>query len=278
MINLSIPDPNSPGSVADWIELIVAVEKIPMSKAEVSSKIESSIGNEPGDDFLTSIWDELEVRMLFYGLHPPFIVNSLDVTPNIEWEENPEYLMCLILALTGNPSNPTPTGKLFERISREALKNYLNGEALVVGHPSLHSVKSICNHTYESFKSELPSNYKDRGLDVVGWKPFLDKRGNQVVVLMQCAGGLNWYTKTGDVVVRAWTEKYITFGCSPVRGFSTAVAITDREHFEEVSFETDLLFDRLRIISNVLDINIQGSLRTEIRDWCGNRLLEINNS
>lgn len=277
MFSTDIVDSNSISGVADWVELVVALNKQPMAKAEVSSKIEGAIGDEPSDSFLSDVWDELDTRMNYYGVHPPFIVEPLDIVPNIDWEENPEYPMCLILALTGNPSNPTPTGKLFERICREAIKNYLNGEAIVFGFPSPHTVQSICDLTYEIFKRNLPANFKDRGLDVLGWKPFGDKRGNQVIILMQCAGGLNWYTKTGDIVQRAWTEKYMTFGCTPVRGFSTAIAITDTEMFEEVSFETDLLFDRPRIINNVLSFELEGNLRTEILDWCKNRIQEISN-
>ena len=185
--------------------------------------------------------------------------------------------MCLILSLTGNPSNPTPTGKLFERISKEAIKNYLNGEAIVFGHPARFTIAELSNLTNEIFKSELPANYNDRGVDVVAWKPFNDKRGNQVIILMQCAGGFNWISKTGDVVLRAWTEKYMTFGSKPVRGFSTVVVIADKVRFEEISFETDLLFDRPRIYRNTVDAELEATLRPAILTWCNERIAEILN-
>ena len=275
MFNIDIPDASSIDSVSDWIELAVTYEKEPISKSAVSSKIEGSSGEEPSDAFLSSVWDELEVRMNLYGENPPFICDRIEVAPNIIWEEYPEYMMCLILAMTGNPSNPTPTGKLFERISMEAAKNYINGEAIIFGHPSKIKVANICQLTNEKFKSELPANYNDRGLDVIAWKPFNDKRGNQVIVLLQCAGGHNWTSKTGDVVLRAWKEKYITFGCTPIRGFSTVVVITDRERFEEISFETDLLFDRPRIFRNTVKFDIEINLRNEIKDWCKEELMRF---
>lgn len=277
MINCEIPDPSDVGVVADWIELNVTVEKQPIVKAAIASKIESASGDEPSDNFISDIWDELELRMDLYGNNPPFVVDNMEVTPNLVWEQNPEYLMWLILSLTGNPSNPTPTGKLFERTSKEAAKNYLAGEALVFGHPGKVTVAQLCGELLEKFKSELPPNYNDRGLDVVAWKPFNDKRGNQVIVLMQCAGGANWTTKTGDVVLRAWCEKYVTFGCKPIRGFSTAVVISDRDRFEEISFEADLLLDRTRLYRNTRDYQVQDSLRSETLDWCNNRLQEILN-
>lgn len=277
MLALDIPDPSDEGCVADWIELSVGYEGIPIPKAAVAHKIEMASGGEPSDAFMSSVWDELETRMNLYGVHPPFIVDPMEVVPNIAWEDNPEYIMCLILSLTGNPSNPTPTGKLFERISKEAIKSYLQGEAIVTGHPGHYRVEDICNLTYEGFKSEFPANYNDRGVDVVAWKPFNDNRGNQILILMQCAGGHNWTTKTGNVVARAWTEKYITFRCYPVRGFSTAVIVSNSEIFEEISFETDLLFDRTRIYRNIVDQPLEGTLRQEIRTWCDARFLEILN-
>jgi hypothetical protein len=277
MIKLDIPDPSDKCIVADWIELNIAIEKTAIPKAAVISKLESSLGDESGDAFISSVWDELELRMLLYGDHPPFVVVGLEVVPNLIWEENPEYLMCIILSLVGNPVNPTPTGKLFERLSKEAAKNYISGSALVFGHPSRLTVAELCKHTFEKLKSELPQNYNDRGVDVIAWKPFADGRGNQIIILMQCAGGKNWTKKTGDVVMRAWKEKYITFGCTPVRGFSTVVIISKSEEFEEISFETDLLLDRTRIYRNTKNYELEFNLRLEIQEWCNYRLQEILN-
>ncbi len=277
MIDLDIPDPTNVEIVADWIELSVAWEQEPVSKAAIGHKIEMASGDEPSDAFLSNVWDLLDYRMLLYGEHPPFIVNGQEVTPNLIWEECPEYVMCLILSLTGNPVNPTPTGKLFERVSREAVKQYINGEAIIFGHPTQYTINQICGLTNEGFKRELPANYNDRGVDVIAWKPFGDQRGNQVIILMQCAGGHNWVLKTGDVATRAWREKYITFGCTPLKGFSTAVVISNSEVFEEISLEADLLFDRTRIYRNIVDRPLEGTLSNEVKVWCDTRIAEILN-
>lgn len=277
MIVLGIPDSSDVGSVADWIEFCVTYESASISKAAMLHKIEMDSGDEPSEAFISSVWDELDKRMMLYGDHPPIVVQGMEVVPNLTWHDCPEYMMCLILSLTGNPSNPTPTGKLFERVSMEATKGYLQGNAVVFGHPSKQTIATVCVMTREGFKSEFPPNYNDRGVDVIAWKSFDDQRGNQVIILMQCAGGHNWTSKTGDVVARAWTEKYITFGCTPIRGFSTAVVISDSEVFEEVSFEADLLFDRPRIYRHTVDRPLEGNLRIEVRTWCDARILEILN-
>ncbi len=276
MLSLDIPDPSNKDSVADWIELAVGYEAVPMSKAAVITKLQTALGDEPADDFISSVWDELENRMYLYGEHPPFVIDSMEVNPNLNWQDNPEYIMCLILALTGNPVNPTPTGKLFERISKEAIQNYIQGQAIVTGHPGQYNVQQICNLTYELFRNELPPQYNDRGVDVIAWKSFNDQRGNQILILMQCAGGHNWFTKTGDVKLRPWTEHYIGFHSPPVRGFSTAVVVP-KSQFYNISLETDLLFDRTRIYRNVIDHQVEGTLRIEVLTWCNTRLLEILN-
>src|SRR5688572_7542470 len=103
MIKVDIPDAYNVDTVADWIELNVTLEKASVSKTAVISRLESDSGEEPADTFISSVWDELEYRMNLYGKHPPFIISSREVSPNLKWEENPEYVMCLILSLTGNP-------------------------------------------------------------------------------------------------------------------------------------------------------------------------------
>jgi hypothetical protein len=277
MFKVDIPDPTDASVVADWVELSVVYTKSPISKAQLESKINAESGDETSDAFISSVWDILDRRSFLYGDIPPFIVEGLDVNPNIDWESNPEYLMLLILSLTGNPSNPTATGKLFERVSKEAVKNYMDGDAIVFGHPSRISIRNIAQTLQEGFKQELPTNYNDRGVDVIAWKPFNDGRGNQLIAFIQCAGGANWTSKTGDVVMRAWAERYMTFHCTPVRGFTTVVVIDDAERFQEVSFETDLLLDRLRIYRYTVNKQLENNLRNEIKMWCDNRITEIVN-
>lgn len=272
MLNIEIPDASDVGLVADWIELNVVYTQSPLSKATLSSLLEGALGSEPSEAFLSSVWDELALRIGLYGDNAPIGIEPLIVLPNISENARPEYVMCLILSLVGNSSNPTPTGKLFERVVREAVQNYINGNAIVFGHPDKLTIQEVCQLTNERFRQELPARYKDRGLDIIAWRPFNDERGNQVVILMQCAGGKNWTSKTGDIVLRSWEDK-IAFGCTPTRGFATVVTISNQERFEEVSFEAGLLFDRPRIYRSTTNLNEE--LREELRKWCANMISSV---
>jgi len=274
IIEYDIPNGNSIETVSDWVELSVTLTGDEISKTEVAAAIRSSLGDEPSGAFISDVWAELKRRLELYGSRPPYEVNELEVLPLTSFAANPAYVFCLVLSLEGNPVQPTVTGKLFERLCNEALKSYLGGETLTFGYPGTITVQHLCQLTGEQFKRELPAAANDRGLDVVGWKP-LDSRGNQIIVFMQCAGGKNWRSKTTDVVMRAWTEKYVGFHVKPTRAFATPISITNLDVFEEVSFETDLLFDRPRIYNNTVTLVPTASLAVEISDWCQERLADL---
>lgn len=274
IIEYDIPNGNSIETVTDWVELCITLTVDDISKTEVAAAIRSSTGDEPSNAFISDVWAELRRRLELYGSRPPYTVTDLQVLPLTSFEANPCYVFCLVLSLEGNPVQPTVTGKLFERLCNEALKSYLDGETLTFGYPGTVTVQHLCQLTGERFKQELPAAANDKGLDVVGWKP-LDRRGNQIIIFMQCAGGKNWRSKTGDVVMRAWAEEYVGFHAKPTRAFSTPIVISNLDEFKQVSWETDLLFDRPRIYNHTHALMSSDDLVCEISDWCKNRLPDL---
>jgi hypothetical protein len=271
-MSLEIPlyNPDSKDGVADWVEFYSALEENEISMTEVSSAIETYGGFEPEDSFMSDIWSELDRRQLLYGEKPPFIVDPSSVIPTIKWENNPEYMMCLLLSILGNSEDATATGKLFERLSSEAIKNYLGGCTIIYGHPSKQTVKDIANNLYERFNFPPSPNFKDRGLDVIGWKPFEDRRPSQVVILFQCAAGKNWKSKLRDLPIDAWCN-YIAWGVKPIRGFILPQIVPHKE-FEDCSCDAGVLIDRARIYRNTFNYDLGDELRDQIRIWCCNKI------
>jgi len=150
-------------SMADWVELYAAVGKTAISKSEVCSAIgegkdpeleESSTNDVRQEHLVDDVWLELERRESLYGEDPPFIFEKRRIVSKIDWKHHPEYLMCLLLSILGNPNTPiapsTETGKLFERLSSEAIKNYLGGHTIIYGHPSKLKVQNIADQLYEN--------------------------------------------------------------------------------------------------------------------------------
>src|SRR5229473_3430884 len=95
-----LPDPESIRRVADWIELNLSIGAERLSKAQVTSAIESLTGAEPAESFISDVWRELAYRQRLYS-QPLFQLNDRAIERRPEVEVTDEYLACLILSLYG---------------------------------------------------------------------------------------------------------------------------------------------------------------------------------
>lgn len=269
-----IPDPNRVETVADWAEFYVMQNQSELSKSTLRSYVEASSGSDPSDDFIDSVWMELETREKLYGANPPFSVESELLQPAFEWKERPEYMTCLIFSLEGNPVEPLQSGVLFERIINEAIRNFIGGESIPVGFPNTWKAEDIANSLNERYQYEPPEYRKDRNLDVVAWKSFSDERASQIVILIQCAAGHNWTSKKTELSLDAWC-KYIHFACKPIKGLAIPIVITDKIRLEEDSTDAGLIIDRTRIYCNIDKDLTPGELKDDLENWCSVRLEEM---
>ena len=280
-----LPDPESPQAVADWVELELAAGEPQLSKARVSSNIESVTGSEPGEGYLSDVWRELEERQSRYSQN--FFACGGDLVSRSSDQAAPSvYVACLLFSLYGVSDEHRTDPKIFERLAAEAIRNYIRGKVFVFGWPLLADVQAdialrvrdVATASRERFVEGPAARYKDRGVDVIAWQPFVEHsagehRSNQIVILAQCAAGANWREKTGQLPYKAWTE-YIHWACHPVLGFAVPRVIPP-ELWHDVSQETEgLLFDRIRIV-NLLAQGVQeGALGAEIEAWVTHELEE----
>lgn len=276
MLPYTIPDPNNRTIIADWAEFSVTYDSTGLSKTALAASVEASSAGEADEALVDSAWQELEHRELLYGDHPPFEVKGDMVKTSLTWEDVPEYMTCLIFALEGNATDSVPSGILFERLSNEAVKNFIGGKSFRAGFPPGMPVKDIARKINERFCYEPPSSRKDRDLDIVAWKDFGDERSSQLILLMQCAAGHNWKQKKKDLNLDAWS-KYIHFASKPVKGFSIPVIISDKKDLEEHSTDAGIILDRARIYRNVINGAPSDNLRDDLRAWCKQRLAEMLN-
>jgi hypothetical protein len=277
---IGIPDYNDVQQVADWIELRILVEGEGTSKTALSSHLESIGGEEPADSFMGFVWDELHYRHSIL-LQPHYSMTDQIVEPIMSLAVWPFYVACLILSLHGCSEGDRTITKLFERLSCQAVRNYLQGNAIVVGWPRgqhqgrnrKRKVQEIAQLVDERFIEEPSVRYNDRGVDVIGWSPFADKRSGQVVILMQSAAGHNWNEKP-PVPLEAWCE-YIHWASRPIRAFAVPCVVI-RTHWHDKSMDKGLLFDRIRI-ANLLTAGSQvdANLSFELSNWIRNTLPEL---
>lgn len=277
MLNYDISSPNDVDSVANWVEFYLAHENESISKADLSSNIEGAQGDEPSEDFISSVWNELEIREILYGDDSPFSVNGRIIEPRLDWKDKPFYMAFLIYSLEGNPNTPETTavdgGKLFEKICREAIKNYVGGDAIIYGFPAEQTVQDIAqNQLKEKFVFTPPNYRKDRNLDIFAWKSFGDNRSSQIIMLVQCAAGFNWKGKLNELNLSAWT-KYIHFAATPIKGFASPVTVTNAGNLEEHSTDGGVFFDRLRLFRLLNDL--PDDLKNECIEWCELRINQM---
>lgn len=280
MIQLS--NPKSVAKVADWIELNVATTQEHIAKSRVGSVVERESGTEPSESFLSDVWRQLEYRERLYR-NPIFKVSERTVEPIPDAHVSREYLACLIWSLEGVQGATQQPGKLFERITRKAVEVYLSGRAIVVGWPFepeedeteesqiQRKIRQVADEIKERFVEAPPARFNDRGVDVIGWIPFIDGRTGQVVLLVQCTAG-DWKGKV-PVPLDNWCQ-YIHWTRNPAIGFAVPRIIIDSD-WHERSREKGMMFDRARIINLLPQGTYDLDLGAELQAWVQEQLEEL---
>lgn len=265
-----LPDPDSTHTVADWVELEIASGEASIARSKV---ISVTSGDE---SFVSGVWRELERRQIHYAA-PVFHVSHDEVTKTAAVVQ-PEYVACLLYSLYGVSEEHRTDPKLFERMTAEAVKNYIQGEVFVFGWPVLDGqdvniglrVKAVATKTREKFVERPAGRYKDRGVDIIAWKPFdehqnKEHRTSQLVILSQCAAGADWRGKTGQLPYRSWL-RYIHWASNPITSFAVPRVIPD-DLWHDISEEAGVLFDRIRL-ANLLPNGVSDpELRSAIETW-----------
>ncbi|SRR6266498_2537782 len=281
---IELRDPNSVRRVADWVELNVAVRRERVSKAQVASAIESLRGTEPSESFTSDVWRELEYRHDLYT-NPTFEVSERTIEPQPNIEPSLEYLACLILSLFGVQETAHDPGKLFERITCKAVEQYLSGNAFVFGWPFepeaapaeresqlKQKIRRVAEALGERFVEAPPTQFNDRGVDVIGWIPFAEERSGQFVMLLQCTAQRNWKDKHA-VPLDSWCQ-YIHWTCDPIKGFAVPSIVIPKD-WHERSREKGILFDRARIINLLPTDTYDAALADELNTWVQEQLAEL---
>lgn len=271
-----LPDNTDYTLVADWVELQLTVDEGPLSRSAVSTRIESLTGSSP-DLLIAEVWAELRRRSLAYQPQRITVKDDL-IYPVSPQNVSAEYVACLLFSLYGMDRDHRTDPKLFERLVAEAIGNYLQGEVFVFGWPVMpgqdtdirRRIRTLADRMCENFAEEPASRYKDRGVDVVGWKPFVEveeagHRGGQIVVLAQCATGANWDTKTTELPFDSWMD-YIHWKSRPVKGFAVPKVIP-KDRWHDISKEGGLLFDRVRILNLLAKGVTDPNLALALSEW-----------
>jgi hypothetical protein len=276
---LALDDADSAERVADWLELELSLGEPSFSKSRVTAIVRDATGIEPGDTFASDVWRCLQGRIALYAT--PFFEIQADLASRREdvTDGRLEYEVCLFFSLYGASNLAGADPKLFERLSAEAIGRHMDGTVFVFGWPVLPNVetaigarvKQVSELLRERFVEAPAVQYKDRGVDIICWKPFAEpdhasRRSGQLVLLSQCAAGHDWRRKTHELPWASWVQ-YLHWATDPMRAFAVPCVIRD-EQWHDVAREVNgLVFDRVRLI-NYLPRGVQDAeLRLALEAW-----------
>lgn len=276
---LVLDDADKPDRVADWVELELSLGEESFSKAKLSSIIRDAAGDDPREEFISDVWRHLERRVALY-LNQYFerdrdlLRRRGDVMAT-----RLEYDVCLFFSLYGADQREGADPKLFERLSAEAIGRHIDGPYFVFGWPALENVQAaigarvqqVADLLRERFVEAPRDQYKDRGVDIISWKPFAEpdhasRRTGQLVVLSQCAAGHDWRDKTAQLPMGSWTQ-YVHWTNDPIPAFAVPCVIVD-DLWHDVNREVKgLVFDRVRLLNSLGDGVAENNLRAALMAW-----------
>ena len=225
---LELPDAEDAARVADWVELELSRGEPSFSKSKLASVLRDVGGVDPGEPFISDVWRHLRRRIARHATDYFEIQGDLALRCNGVTAGRVEYEVCLFFSLYGASVQTGSKPKLFERMCAEALRRYVGGKVFVFGWPVLPDVETaiaerirqVASLMGERFIEAPAARYKDRGVDIIAWKPFSepddsDHRSGQFVVLSQCASGHDWPKKTRELPLPSW-KQYIHWATNPM--------------------------------------------------------------
>jgi hypothetical protein len=282
---LTLDDPDDAERVADWVELELSLGQSSFSKSTLISIIRDAGGSEH-ESFASDVWQNLRERIALYSTKFFEIKGDLVTSHNDVVDGRLEYEVCLFFSLYGASSLTGSNPKLFERMSAEAIEKHFNGTSFIFGWPLLEGVeteiaarvKQVSKLLRERFAESPQHRYKDRGVDIISWKPFAEpshdsRRSSQLVVLSQCAAGHNWRSKAHELPMAAW-KQYIHWATDPLSAFVVPCVIRE-DIWHDVARDVDgLVFDRVRLINNLSLGVTNPELKTALKTWCKEQIDE----
>lgn len=270
---------DSAALVADWIELELSLGVASISRATLGGLLENASGLDPGEAFVSDVWRHLRRRIARYNTDFFELAGDLARRNDAVVNGRLAYEVYLIFSHFGAPMTEGSDPKLFERLSSEAVSNYIGGKSFVFGWPVLEDVqaviaervKQVCEKMNEAFVVGPGTQYKDRGVDHIAWKNFSepdvdDHRTSQIVMLCQCAAGHNWPNKTRELPIGSWRQ-YVRWGTDPIVGFSVPCVIDDPEWHEIAREVEGIVFDRVRLLNLLPNGSADAGLNAELLAW-----------
>jgi len=277
---------------ADFVELTALfVREDVITFGDIQDKFFGENDNENAEKkdneeaFLNTIFEIIKERVYLYNSYYPFVYQEnskqLELKTNLSFK-NKLYLSLLISSKL-NIFNKFTTDLTndFEKISYVVLRNFLPEKAMVkeFGKNSQYQGTAIekirqlavdLNLEIKDYELSCVSerNTQERGLDIVGWLPFADKCGNQIIFLCQCACGKEYESKQHDT--RRFKNYIDFYKTNPQHTMFIPYSLINigKKKFYNSDLIEDgfLIFERKRILEFHNDTSFENSISFKIVD------------
>ena len=262
-------------ALADWVELkAIAEQTSRLSRSVLRHQLREAFGvvGEDLDAIVDLTFSEMQRRSDLAGETYPFSESRSGF--ELRGDGRVTYGFLLVVAASPQFRALREQNKVavsFEELLTHSVRRYLGNRANAVrfGTPPSGDRPSTWRDAVKWLASLLgvglgpgrPSPRKqDGGVDAVGWIPFSDSRGGQLVVLAQATIEIDWWAskKHNEIQPQVWTG-WIDFGRIPATAFGVPFIIPSNfSHWDELRRSTDVIFDRLRMcdvlgVDNVVD-------------------------
>lgn len=246
--------------------------------------------NDTNESFIDEIFDLIKERMALYGNSYPFLLDEEHVfclKDNLSANQKLYLFLLLSSSLDIFRAFIVELTTDFESLSLKAIQAFLpNAIVKAFGKNSeyrgtaIEKIRKLAQDIglpvkeYE-LKHVGAKNVQERGLDIVGWLPFLDNCQNKVVFLCQCACGKNFEYKQHDT--RRFENYYEFYKTRPQHTLFLPYSLInpkEKRFYHSDYIENEyLIFERLRIL-NLISENkdiLDGLESKELLDISTNR-------
>ena len=253
-------------------------EGVQISKASKNEDIglTEAENNDNDEIWIKEKFQICENRKDFLSENYPFLLEETSICVKDKLSEKQELYLLLLLSANLNyfPKYKPKLTTDFERVSFEALKNYLPDYAITKQFGKNSDYSGNAKEKIEKLAKDLnircdleeiddnATGNQERGLDIIGWIPFNDNIPNLVTILGQCACGKEWYNKKGET--KRYEQYYRFKGQNPIHSMFIPYGLIKSSSSFYQSDEVDcLLFERFRIMENLNDITFYNELESK---------------
>lgn len=228
--------------------------------------------NDLAEQVANDAFNELGLRKEYLGPMYPFDVGAA-LRASLHAVASPYAFLLALSNLTDTDRSAVENApSLFEQVSRSALVRYLGGSAGVgfydFGWPRrdgpsafYDALGELCQQMGEGIRPKQTKSAtrwtKDAKLDLVAWVSFDDGRANQLSVFGQCTTASRWQDKIDELQPRDFCQRWLEEApaMSPVAAFFVPHRITDGVWRDVAIGERRILFDRLRLVRLLADLD-----------------------